>query len=188
MRENHGLFVLGVDLGGSKILTAVITSQWNVLARDYRVTPADKGPEAVIRAMLKSAGRATDVAGIAIADLSAIGIGAPGIINPETGVVFTSPHLPGWQNVPLRDIIERESGKKRESNVFPWVKHLSEKAEGEFHKELFLTFEEAMHSKDWSAFEETLSSWVATAEAMTNPEMLELITTDLSKEEFTRVG
>ena len=112
MRENHSLFVLGVDLGGSKILTAVITSQWNVLARDYRVTPADKGPEAVIREILKSAGRATDVAGIAIADLSAIGIGAPGIINPETGVVFTSPHLPGWQNVPLKDIIERESGKK----------------------------------------------------------------------------
>ena len=83
---------------------------------------------------------------------------------------------------------ENESGKKRESAIFPWVKHLSEKAIDEFRKELFSAFEEAMHSKDWLAFEEMLNSWVATAEAMTNPEMVELITADLSKEEFTRVG
>lgn len=82
---------------------------------------------------------------------------------------------------------ERESGKKRESDVFPWVKHLSEKAIDEFHMELFSTFEEVMHSMDWLAFEGMLNSWIATAEAMTNPEMVELITTDLRKEEFTRV-
>lgn len=82
---------------------------------------------------------------------------------------------------------ERETGKKSESSVFPWVKHLSKKSIDEFNKELFSTFEEAMRSKNWSAFEEMLNSWVATAEAMTNPEMVELLTTDLSKEEFTRV-
>ena len=87
----------------------------------------------------------------------------------------------------IRFCQERESGKKRESDVFPWVKHLSEKAIEEFNKELFSSFEEVMHSRDWLAFEEMLSSWVATAEAMTNPEMVELITADLSKEEFTRI-
>ena len=64
---------------------------------------------------------------------------------------------------------------------------MSEKEIGEFHKELLSTFEESMQSKDWLAFEEMLCSWTATAEAMTNPEMVELITADLSKEEFTRV-
>ena len=82
---------------------------------------------------------------------------------------------------------ERESGKKRESDVFPWVKHLSEKVIAEFQSELFSTFEEVMYSQDWLTFEEMLNSWVATAEAMTNPEMVDLITTDLSKEEYTRV-
>ena len=82
---------------------------------------------------------------------------------------------------------ERGAGKKRESDVFPWVKHLSEQAIEEFHNELFSIFEEVMHNRDWLAFEEMLNSWVATAEAMTNPEMVDLITTDLSKEEFTRV-
>ncbi len=83
---------------------------------------------------------------------------------------------------------EQGSGGKRHSDVFPWIKHLSEAAIGEFNNELLATFEGAMHNKDWSAFEEMLDAWVATAEAMTNPEMVELITADLSKEEFTRVA
>lgn len=112
MREDSEVFALGVDLGGSKILTAVTDSQGNMRSRDYRVTPAGKGLEAVIQEILLSAGRTSDQAGIAIAELAAIGVGAPGISNPETGVIFTSPNLPGWHNVPLRDIIERKSGKK----------------------------------------------------------------------------
>lgn len=82
---------------------------------------------------------------------------------------------------------ERSSGKKGQSNVFPWIKDLSEESIVEFNNELLATFEEAVYNKDWSAFDEMLNAWVATAEAMTNPEMVELITTDLSKEEFTRV-
>lgn len=82
---------------------------------------------------------------------------------------------------------EQGSGEKGQSDVFPWIKHLSEETIGEFNKELLATFGEAVCNKDWLAFEEMLDAWVATAEAMTNPEMVELITADLSKEEFTKV-
>ncbi len=102
--------VLGVDLGGSKILTAVINRQGEIQSRDHRVTPAAKGPEAVIQAMLESIKRAIGQAGINSAELGAICIGAPGLSNPETGVVFTSPNLPRWENVPLKDIIEKKVG------------------------------------------------------------------------------
>ncbi len=112
MNANAKPLALGVDLGGSKILTAAVNSAGAVLSRDYRLTPADKGPEAVIQEILKSADHAAKQAGIAIKDLTAIGVGVAGLSNPATGVVFTSPHLPGWHEVPLRDIIERESGKK----------------------------------------------------------------------------
>jgi len=112
MKANFKPLALGVDLGGSKILTAVVNSKGIILSRDYRATPADKGPEAVIREILKSANHAAKKAGIAFKDLAAIGIGAPGLSNPATGIVFTSPHLPGWQDVPLRDIMEKETGRK----------------------------------------------------------------------------
>jgi len=104
--------VLGVDLGGSKILSAAVNARGEIRSRDLSITPAAKGPEAVIQAMLASIERAIGQAGITKAQLEAICIGAPGLSNPETGIVFTSSNLPGWKNVPLREIIEDKMGAK----------------------------------------------------------------------------
>lgn len=112
MNKNPPPVVLGVDLGGSKILTAVVNTRGKILSSDYRATPANKGAEVVVREILNSADHALEQAGIPSERLCAIGVGAAGISNPETGIVFASPHLPEWHNVPLRDIIERRSGKK----------------------------------------------------------------------------
>jgi glucokinase len=104
--------VLGVDLGGSKILTAVVNVKGEMRSRDHSRTPAAKGSEAVIQAMLDSMERVLDQAGITAAELEAISIGAPGFSSPETGIIFTSPHLPEWKDVPLRDIIGQKMGVK----------------------------------------------------------------------------
>jgi len=104
--------VLAVDLGGSKILTAVVNAKGEMLSSDRRTTPAAKGPGVVIQAILDSIKRAISQAGITAAQLAAICIGAPGLSNPETGVIFTSPHLPGWKDVPLKTIVEEETGIK----------------------------------------------------------------------------
>jgi glucokinase len=103
---------LGIDLGGSKILSAVISSQAEVLSRDHTVTPAPEGHEAVIQSIQKSVHRALQEAEVDLSALAAVGIGAPGISNPETGVLFTSPNLPGWHDIPLRGIIEERLGKR----------------------------------------------------------------------------
>ena len=112
MCENADDLILGVDLGGTKILTAVTNSQGKMLSRDHSITPAQKGHEAVIQSILDSAHRALEQADVAISELTAVGIGAPGLLNPETGILFTSPHLPGWRDVPLRDIMQERLGKK----------------------------------------------------------------------------
>ena len=112
MGENRDTLILGIDLGGTKILTAVVNTQGEMLSRDHSITPAREGQQAVVRSIFESVGRVLDQAHIATADLVAIGLGAPGLSNPETGILFTSPNLPGWKDVPLRDIIEKELGKK----------------------------------------------------------------------------
>ncbi len=112
MGENAGDLILGVDLGGTKILTAVANSQGKMLSRDHSITPAQKGHKAVIQSILESAHRALGQADVAISDLIVIGVGAPGLLNPETGILFTSPNLPGWRDVPLRDIMQERLGKK----------------------------------------------------------------------------
>ncbi|MFC1861860.1 ROK family protein [Chloroflexota bacterium] len=112
MGENHDTLSLGIDLGGTKILTAVVNDKGELLSRDHSITPAREGQQAVVKSILESVGRALDQAHIAAADLAAIGLGAPGLSNPETGILFTSPNLPGWKDVHLRDIIEKELGRK----------------------------------------------------------------------------
>jgi len=99
-----------VDLGGSKILSVVADGHGKIVSRDLRATPADKSPQAVIRAVTGSLRAAIAGAGERASRITSIGLGAPGISNPETGVVFTSPNLPQWKEVPLRDIVAREMG------------------------------------------------------------------------------
>ena len=107
----NGELGLGIDLGGTKILTAVIDAAGKMLSRDHSVTPTAKGQEAVIEAIMESTKRSLSEAGMTSEDLTAVGIGAPGLSNPETGILYTSPNLPGWHDVPLRDIISKEFGK-----------------------------------------------------------------------------
>jgi glucokinase len=110
--EDADDLILSIDLGGTKILTAVINSQGEMLSHDHSITPASKGYEAVIQSILESAHRALEQANVAISELTAIGVGVPGLSNPETGILFTSPNLPGWRDVPLRDIVQERLGKK----------------------------------------------------------------------------
>jgi glucokinase len=104
--------ILGVDLGGSKILTAVVNSRGEILSSDESVTPATSGRELVIQSIVDSAYSALKQASVAMSEICAVGVGAAGISNPEAGILFTSPNLPGWRNVLLRDIMQEKLGKK----------------------------------------------------------------------------
>jgi glucokinase len=110
--EDTDDLILGIDLGGTKILTAVANSKGKMLSRDHSITPASRGYEAVIQSILESANHALEQADVTISELTAVGIGAPGLSNPETGVLFTSPNLPGWRDVPLRDIMQEKLNRK----------------------------------------------------------------------------
>jgi glucokinase len=112
LSENGDDLILGIDLGGSKILTAVVKSEGEVLSSNESTTRATEGRDIVIQSIVDSAHSAMKQASCTISEISAIGIGAPGISNPEAGILFTSPNLPGWRNVLLRDIIQNKLDKK----------------------------------------------------------------------------
>jgi glucokinase len=97
--------VLGIDLGGTKILSAVVDEGGKLLARDHSVTPAEKGEKAVLKAIEHSVAHAMEQAGMDVSETLAVGIGAPGPSNPNTGVLFRSPNLPGWKDVHVTDIL-----------------------------------------------------------------------------------
>ena len=102
--------VLTVDLGGTKIITAVVLPDGKIISRNYCLTMADKGPEAVSDRILSAVDRAIAQAKLKTSELIGIGVAAAGVLDTNRGIVTTSPNLPNWRNVPLRDILADKSG------------------------------------------------------------------------------
>ncbi len=112
MNSNPDKKALGIDLGGTKILTAVVNARGEIISRDHSITPAEEGQDAIIKPVIESVGHTLSQARLAVSDLCAVGLAVSGLSDPETGILFTSPHLPELKNVPIRDIIEKELDKK----------------------------------------------------------------------------
>jgi glucokinase len=94
-------YVIGMDLGGTKILAAVVDAEGRILAEAKRTTRADEGPDFVIKRMAQTARKAARLVGIDWTAVTGLGVGAPGPIDPESGFVYNPPNLPGWDEIAL---------------------------------------------------------------------------------------
>jgi len=103
MPEKIEKMIVGVDLGGSKINAILTDFLGNISRQVLKDTLAKEGPDAVIARVIECIKQVTSSNNIA-----GIGVGAAGACDVESGVVTLSPNLPGWHNVRLRDIIQRE--------------------------------------------------------------------------------
>jgi glucokinase len=88
--------VFAVDLGGTQIRAAAVSSADRILARTALPTPAQEGPQAIIEAVIEAVGKVIDES--RVDQPLAIGVGAPGPVDPKTGAIFYPPNLPGWGN------------------------------------------------------------------------------------------
>lgn len=99
-------FYLGVDLGGTKILTGVADSKGMILHKIYSATLASRGKKTVINNIINSIQQILKESKISLKSIAALGIGAPGPIISEKGIIVDPPNLPGWKRVPLKKILE----------------------------------------------------------------------------------
>ncbi|MEN8098368.1 MAG: ROK family protein [Chloroflexota bacterium] len=99
---------IGIDLGGTKILSGIIDSKGNILEQDYRKTEAHKGPDVVVSNIIDSV---NSLLSNDTHSISSVGVGAPGFATPD-GFVIDPPNLDDWESVPLRQILKTELGKK----------------------------------------------------------------------------
>ena len=95
-------YCVGIDLGGTFIKAALLDAAPTVRARREVQTPVDGGAEAVIEAMAKVAEELLPAGGVARSDVLGVGVGSPGPLDLEAGVVIGMPNIPGFENVPLR--------------------------------------------------------------------------------------
>lgn len=101
----------GIDLGGTKIQTVVVSARNKVLGESRRPTPTDGGPEGVAKEMAGALREAAEQAGIEPSELQGIGVGSPGDADEETGVVSGARNLPDWEgSFPLAETLSQDLG------------------------------------------------------------------------------
>jgi len=98
--------VIGVDLGGTNTRTALVGRDGNLLDKQSVETLAAEGHEKVIAKLIGNIERQRANAGRHGRAVAAVGVGAPGVIHEQTGVVVKSPNFPDWNNLPLKRTLE----------------------------------------------------------------------------------
>ncbi len=93
-------YVLGIDLGGTKIETAVFDDGGNIIGRHRDKTEAWRGQNEVLERIIMVSGQAIANAKIEAKEIAAIGIGSPGPLDPDTGYIIETANLP-FKNFPL---------------------------------------------------------------------------------------
>jgi glucokinase len=100
-------FAIGVDLGGTNLRIAAVDANGTLIEKVTTGTQVKRGRDAVIDEMV-AAIRALSAKFQQRSTLMGVGIGVPGIIDKVTGLLRESPNLPGWNDYPVRDVIEQK--------------------------------------------------------------------------------
>src|SRR5260370_39425646 len=101
-------YSIGIDLGGTNLRAASIDRSGKMIRKIAGSTDLSAGREAVVADMVAAindlrAERGADT-------LAGVGVGTPGVIIMEKGVITGSPHMPGFHHIPTRGEIERPPG------------------------------------------------------------------------------
>lgn len=100
---------LGFDLGGTKMMAAVFDGAFKNIASVKAKTKGAEGTEPVLARIQDTMAEALREAGLTVADLGGIGVGCPGPLDLDRGVILHAPNL-SWHNVPLKATLERTFG------------------------------------------------------------------------------
>jgi len=102
-------WVVGIDLGATKIALGLIDTQNRIIARQRVPTAPLEGPDAAVARMAQAidALKSALPAGMR---LTGVGICSPGPLDHRTGMLLDPPNLTGWVNVPLRQMLADRLG------------------------------------------------------------------------------
>uniref|UniRef100_A0A7C2NXK1 ROK family protein n=1 Tax=Schlesneria paludicola TaxID=360056 RepID=A0A7C2NXK1_9PLAN len=104
-----GEYWLGFDLGGTKMHAVLFDAQFKPVARRRKKTRGHEGADAGIERITATVLKLLDDVQASPDQLHGIGVGAPGPVDMDAGLIHEAPNL-GWKNVPLRELLHKEFG------------------------------------------------------------------------------
>ena len=94
----------GWDVGGTKSSAVVGNAKGEVLARSSWPSRTEQGPKAMLGEFLTQLAPLKKQFGA----FASAGVSIGGPLDSRRGIILSPPHLPGWDNLPLRDILSSE--------------------------------------------------------------------------------
>lgn len=105
------MFYVGVDLGGTNIAAAIINDKYEILGKGSLPTNCPRSADEIAKDIAKTIEIAAEKAGVSMDEIENIGIGSPGAVDSENGVIVFAGNL-DFNNVPLAELVEKYTGKK----------------------------------------------------------------------------
>jgi glucokinase len=101
MQEDSRTVAVGLDVGGTAIKGGLVTRQGKVISRRSVATETSGGVDHVIERMIGVVSEFRKEAEAQSLRIQAVGLGMPGTLSRQRGMVISPPNLPGWRNVPV---------------------------------------------------------------------------------------
>ena len=101
---------IGVDVGGTNVKIALVSDKGKIVYSNSIPTRAEMGYEYTVNSMKDAIRDLLKETKMKSNDIEGMGFGFPGQINKKKGVVRLAPNIPGWVNVPIANIMEKEFG------------------------------------------------------------------------------
>ena len=96
---------IGIDLGGTFIKFGLLDRDFHPAGTMQLPVPSGGGPCGLVDQMAEGVGQLMAKHGLGRKDIAGVGIGSPGPINIEQGIIIDAPNIPGMKNFPLRDAV-----------------------------------------------------------------------------------
>lgn len=97
-------WIIAIDLGGTHLRAALCTPDGTIHKRVKKKTFAERGLKSVMERVRETAKEVWPEGG----NVRAVGMSAPGPLDPTQGVIISPPNLPGWEQVPVRAILSSQ--------------------------------------------------------------------------------
>jgi glucokinase len=105
-RQHKKEFFVGVDLGGTKILTAVFDGNLHLRTREKKSTRPELGSQRVVERIVECVNETLAAAAVPHTAVVGMGVGVPGLVDQKRGVVRVAPNL-HWRDVALAGLLQR---------------------------------------------------------------------------------
>lgn len=97
-------YIVGVDIGGTKVACVLADAEGNILARQWQPTRSGEGWQAVVQQLFEMTEKVLE--GVLLQQVRGIGISCGGPLDSRQGIVYSPPNLPGWDAVPIKQLFE----------------------------------------------------------------------------------